>query len=200
MSADIRTQIAALHAEFATLDGSGPSRAERRAAVESYAHGAATVGDQRLRYSVESGDMQSAFTLQASHAGTVDVAPLLAALLGPKAFAAALCKFADQTPDGPAAAERASRMAAISAQLDELETAEEAMIVRSELAGSPIPRRGNARPEIVLALVDSQGDEGDAAHVQEKPRRPAHLVPAAEHESAPRPTAVRSAYLHGGRK
>ena len=200
MIADIQAQIAALQAEAAALENSGPSRAERRAAVEGYAHSVAAVGEQRLQYGVESGDWQSAFSLQASHAGAVDVAPLLAALLGHKAFAAALGKFADQTADGPAAAERAARVAEISNELDRLETKEEAEIVRSEAAGSPIPRRGNARPEILLALVDLQGDEGDAAHVQEKPRRPAHLVPSTEHKPAPPPTAVRSAYLHGGRK
>lgn len=199
MIADIRNQIAAKQAEATALETSGPSRAERRAAAEVYARSAAAVGDQRLQYAVESGDMQSAFTLQASHAGVVDVAPLLAALLGHKAFAAALVKFADQTADGPTAAERAARVAEISNELDRLETDEEALIVGSEAAGSPIPRRGDARPEIVLKLVDPEAVDAAPIRPQPKPGA-ARLVPAAEQDGIPRPAAAKSAYLHRSRE
>ena len=198
MIADIRTQIAALQAERAALGVSGPSRSERRAAAEGYARTVAVLGEQRLQYGLESGDWQSAFSLQATQAGVVDVAPLLAGMLGHKAFAAALCKFAEQSPDAPPAAERVSRMAAIGNELDVLEAAEEAFIVRSENAGLSIPRRGDARPEIVLALVEAQSDESEVVSTQRKPSG-AHLVPAAEQDEAPRPTAVRSAYMRGGR-
>ena len=77
---------------------------------------------------------------------------MLAALLGADVLAAVLNRRVpnDEAPD---AAARSARIVAIDSELDRIEREEEAEIVRRQAAGNPIPRRGDARPEIVLEVV-----------------------------------------------
>lgn len=50
------------------------------------------------------------------------------------------------------AEDRAARLREIDAEADRLERAEEALVRAAEAAGLPILRRGDARPEVVLAF------------------------------------------------
>jgi len=85
-----------------------------------------------------------------------DTGPLLAFLFGDTIKE----KFADAIQqsdykEGPPAAERPKMIKDISAELDQLEFQEEQIIVEAEGVGIPIPRRPDARPEIVLKLENN---------------------------------------------
>lgn len=148
----LRARIAALQAEHEALALTGPNAAERADLVASYCQRAGASAHAGLAFAIATGDLGPALMLRANQAGVADAGPLFAAILGADALAAALCKYI--TPDdGPDAATRAARMVAIDAELDRLEREEEAAVVRSELAGTPIARRADARPEIVLEVV-----------------------------------------------
>lgn len=61
-------------------------------------------------------------------------------------------------PAGSNAASRAACVLAIDAELDDLEGREEALIEASEEAGKPIPRRPDARMEIILGVIDTPSE------------------------------------------
>lgn len=81
---------------------------------------------------------------------SVDVGPLLLALF-PEYVERRLFALMDAVPEGMDSAARRARLAEIDGELDRLESEEEALIEQSEIMGSPIDRRADARPEIVLA-------------------------------------------------
>jgi len=154
--ADLRIEIAALHAERADLANSGPTRTELEAQITTQCHHAATSDEaQRMRNLVANGMAYEAFTLdhrkppQIAH----NLMSVFAAVLGPGRLAAALHEHIAHLPDGSTAAERTARVVAINAELDRLEADEERLIEASELAGAPIARRADARPEIILAVA-----------------------------------------------
>jgi uncharacterized small protein (DUF1192 family) len=74
----------------------------------------------------------------------------LVLLLGAERVTAALLADIDAVPEGLEVAEREQRIAAIDADLDQMEAEEEALIVCAEDAGERLPRRADARPEVVL--------------------------------------------------
>ena len=82
---------------------------------------------------------------------SLDLGPLLLALLGKAVAKKALSAYVDELPEGLAPKARASRLAAIESELHLLETSEEAAIVDAEQHGEVILRRADARPEIILA-------------------------------------------------
>ncbi len=81
----------------------------------------------------------------------VDLAPWLAVLMGADTFAELICaNVGDYAKPGPNAAARAAEIAELQRLLLDAERREEALIVESEATRSPILRRADARPEIVL--------------------------------------------------
>lgn len=157
--ASIRARNEALQREHGALQNAEPNRAETAADFESFCRGAAAAGDQRLAYHTATGNPADAFVLRCMPDGTVTVAPLLAALLGPDKLAAELCRHLPDGPGGPPAAERAERLAAVAAELFEAECVEERLIEASEAAGVPIARRADADPRAVLGVRDVMGDD-----------------------------------------
>jgi hypothetical protein len=67
-------------------------------------------------------------------------------------------------PAGPRAVERVRRVAEIKRTTEEIELAEEALIVEAELTGLPIPRRADCNPAIVLRYAGDT-DTGEPADV-----------------------------------
>lgn len=151
---NLRRKIADLQAERRDVESRGRSRAEVRASIESFARGAAAAGRDRVDRAIIDDDLTAAFTLRDPAPGQYpNIAPLLAALMGADALAAALCVGLDALiPEGMPPEARRVRLAEIAAELDKLETAEERLIEASEARGEPIARRPDCRPEIVLAL------------------------------------------------
>jgi hypothetical protein len=83
--------------------------------------------------------------------GNVDLTPLLCWLAGPTIADRAADMLRARIPEGALTSKEAAAHAAQrKARLRELEVAEELLIRESDSAGEPIPRRGDARPEIVL--------------------------------------------------
>jgi hypothetical protein len=148
-----RASIAALQSELAGHEVAEPSRAERRTHTEAWCQAVALQGDNLLRQALADDNPAAAFAPFMPGA-PLPLAPLLASLLGAEGLAAALSRFVGEMPEGLSAKKRAERTGQIRAELDRLERMEERLIVASETAGTPIQRRGNARPEIVLELVE----------------------------------------------
>ncbi|WHZ11755.1 MAG: hypothetical protein OJF60_002194 [Burkholderiaceae bacterium] len=90
--------------------------------------------------------------LKAAAGQPVVLDPILAIAQGSDAAKAAMRAHLDAVvPEGMTPAARAARIVEIDAALNDLETKEEALICESELTASPIMRRSDARPEIILA-------------------------------------------------
>ena len=81
-----------------------------------------------------------------------DMAPMLCSLFGPE-LKARLGQAIESLPitPGPALKDRPARLQHLRDELDRLERGEERLIREAEAAGEPLERRGDARPEIVLA-------------------------------------------------
>lgn len=150
--AQLRPRIAELQSELAALQASGASHAEVCAGIDAFCRGAAARGDQTLGYAVISGTLGEGLTIRPGPGGVVDLAPVLASVLGADGLATALQRHVRLMEDGPSVAERAARLAEISAELDRHERDEETLIEASEATATPIARRADARPEIVLGV------------------------------------------------
>ena len=147
----LRSRIAALQSEREALVVAGPNAAERAALVRDYCKHAGSAANVGIAYAFATGDLGPALKVRADPSGTLDLAPLLAAVLGPDALAEALCRhIADD--DGPDAATRSARLVSIDTELDKLHNTEEDLVEASEAAGSPIPRRADAPPAVVLRV------------------------------------------------
>lgn len=153
--AQIRTQIERLKAEREPLAQVTCNQPEAKAAIESWAAECVAEGEARFRRAVE----------RIGRTGTVDarpfmvdpdrptdLAPLLAAVVGGPALAAALIAHLGAVHDGLDSEGRARRLAEIDRALDAAEREEERLICESEAAGTPIRRRADVRPEIVLGV------------------------------------------------
>lgn len=88
-----------------------------------------------------------------NHMADVDTGPLLCWLLGDviKTKLTAAIKALPHAPGIPLA-ERPAAVQRLRDEIARLETAEERLIREAEAAGEPVIRRGDARPEIVLAV------------------------------------------------
>lgn len=162
----LRQRIAALTAERSALTSAPRSHAETRADVERWCAAQATIGDGRIGHHVKgvahSGDLNDVFKVSAitgaprGHAGAmpapIDLAPMLASVLGPVALAEILGRHLPADDNGVTAADRRARIVEIEAELFEAECAEERLIEASEAAGAPIARRADMDPRAVLGL------------------------------------------------
>ena len=153
---EIHAELADVRAERDTLASVRCNCEEGRAVVAAWVEGMAAEGAAALRRDLEAVAGTGAFpggSLKVRPDYGKDLAPLLVALIGPKAITRALSEHLDALPDVPPAAERAALIAELDARADALEREEERLICESEDTPTPIMRRPDCRPEIVLALV-----------------------------------------------
>jgi hypothetical protein len=159
----LRKQIAALQAEHLELSSQKRSGAEVGAMVDGMIAGWSAAGLQALGRDlaraangepVDPLTLRSAAPVAAAPPGVAQISlnlgPLLVAMLGPDAVKAAFAGVLATLPPGTDRAERLKRLEAIGAELDALERDEETMIVAS---GGAIERRPDARPQIILAVM-----------------------------------------------
>lgn len=154
----LRAEIAQLQERRDSLKHASPSRDEIKSRLTPHLK-AESDALRRSAGNALLGDDISPLRLRVSPAGFVDLVPVLSLLLGVPAVAKALVSCLDGYVDdnAPSASDRLAELADIAERLDGLELAEEAEVCRLELIGQQAPRRANARPEIVLAVVDDQG-------------------------------------------
>ena len=151
--AGLRTARLPLLAELQTLEAETRDRPRALADINAYCTSAVAEVTGRFAYTVTTGeDLANICSVRARADGKVDLGPLLAALLGPDKLAAALMPFADALPPSIDRAAGTARLAEIATELDALEDAEEFEVCRLEALGLQPPRRGDARPSIVLKL------------------------------------------------
>jgi hypothetical protein len=151
----IRGQIEKLKAEREPLARVTCNQPEARAAIEAWAAARVADGEARFRRSVErigrTGQVDGRpFIVEPDR--PTDLAPLLAAVVGGPALAAALIAHLESVHDGLDTEGRARRIAEIDRALDAAEREEERLICESESTGTPIRRRADCRPEIVLGV------------------------------------------------
>ena len=163
--AALREQIATLQAEQRTLQGQPLWRGDVELQIRGLVHHLHALGSEALSRELErsaAGAFPTPFHVQGNlpigqvngvAPFSVDLGPLLVALLGEEAVLATLLKNKAIIPVGLKPAERTARLAAIAAELDRLEVEEEALIESSEMFGEQITRRRDARPEIILAVT-----------------------------------------------
>jgi len=146
----IRRRIASLQAERDDLTSQTRSRAEIAAQLERQLATWSDAGRAHLSREFSraaAGQPSDPLVLRTNPAGQFNFGPLLCTIMGPDAIRAALLASLEGIPEGVASADRLARIGGLSAQLDDLETQEEGLIVAS--CGA-IERRVDARPEIIL--------------------------------------------------
>ena len=158
----LRETIKALQAERSTLLAQPRSRVEIVAAVDDWVTHSQQQGDAAMHREVaklaagQPAELLRVKGLSVGSAGaavaTIDLGPMLVALLGADAVRAAFLARMETLPEGMDTTARRLRLAEIDAELDTLEAEEEREIETSESTSWPIARRADARPEIVLAL------------------------------------------------
>ena len=139
-------------AERVQLQADTFGQSEARAGIAAHVAAAAAEIDQRLRYCVTTGQLTDVLALRARPDGYVDLAPMLAVLIGPDALAAALDRYALDLPASTDPVATADRLAGIAAELVAIEDAEEVEVCRLEGLGERPARRADADPAIVLKL------------------------------------------------
>jgi len=153
----LRETIARLNLEREAITDAPLSRGEVKARVADWRVEGKARGDAFLKHwvreSAAGAQLRDIFTLKADGHGNVDATGLMFALADPLALDAALSVIVDrEIGEGPDAAGRAARLAEIDAELLRLGHKEEDIIEAAEAAGTPIDRRANADPTVVLRL------------------------------------------------
>lgn len=161
--ADLRAQRIALLNEASETEAQQRSRNEVATYVRKWAAERAEAGTKRLALHVANlatgQDLRDVLKPrgQTTTIGVaVDLSDLLAGLIGAEGLAGVLLRALPEVPEGLDAKPRQERLARIAADLDKLEREEERLIVKAEAVGTPIWRRADARPEIVLALQEPE--------------------------------------------
>lgn len=184
----VRQRIDELKTEAQTLTAAPRARAEVRADILAWCEMQAS--EARTAHVVQNlafgSSLEGALTVRPNFGGALDLAPLLAALIGPERLAEALGAHLDGVADGPTSAGRTSRLAAIDTELFDAERSEEQVIEAAEARGEHVARRGDADPRAVLWLDDHANADTGA-------------VTAAGPDSERRSRLVRSEYLARGR-
>ncbi len=159
----LRVQIAGLKAERLTILRQGRNREEVRGCIDAWLSAAEQQGRDALQIACERALAGQAFTPCHVHGNaavfeapgaaplSLDMGPLLLAILGKSAVKKALSGMVDALPEGLSPQDKVKRLKTIEDELYSLEVAEEAAIVDAELAGESVLRRPDARPEIILA-------------------------------------------------
>lgn len=184
--AEVRNQIEATKQRLAELDVLPQSRSETLAAVRAWcdrtAADSARLLAARVRAVAHGQPLDGALVVRSIAPGApIDVAPLLAALLGPETLAQHLVRFLEGAPEGVTAEQRAASHAKVNAELFALELAEERLIENSEAEGAPIARRGDADPRAVLWVDADDADDAQADTLPGPPTIPTNAE--ARHKS-----------------
>lgn len=153
----VRASLGAVNDRQEKLDAIPRSRSYISAAlakhVQSAADGYAKSLPSTLRQ-IESlrgsPDVFATLFAVAGHSTSVNLAGVFATVLGVEATCRALAPVIEALPEGITDEERAARVAEIRTELVRLGHIEEDLIEASEEAGTPIARRGDALPEVVL--------------------------------------------------
>jgi hypothetical protein len=156
----LRSEIAERTKQLNALENAPQSRADMTQRVEDYAtrahaQASAEIREELRRRSVQSLPLDGLAEIEAG-AGSrkVDLGPMLAALLGPKAFAKALASLLGDVPEGLDAAERAKRITELEVEILTLSRKEEREIRALEAVGLEVIRRADAPPAAVLAFTE----------------------------------------------
>lgn len=148
-----RLAIAALQAERQTLQGNTRDQSEARAEIAAYVARVAEPINERIRYATLGGGIGGDLLhVWPNPNGSIDLGPVLVALLGTDVLTRVLSRHVDELSPASARAERVARLAKIAVELNRLEDLEEATVCELEAQGLRPDRRADARPEIVLAL------------------------------------------------
>ncbi|NEX15783.1 MAG: hypothetical protein C1943_03860 [Halochromatium sp.] len=164
--AGLRTKIETIKSKLVDLDEAGVPPDEYLARIAQWIDKQAQSFETDLEYRFSSlrtaapqGDFVSAFRLRVRGSNdnesiaAADASGMICWLMRDeiKAKLAPLIEGVEYQ-DGPASADRPRLREKLNAQLDTLELQEEALICEAEPAGIIIPRRIDARPEIILSL------------------------------------------------
>lgn len=154
--AAVRVEIAEISASIAAVERVGANLAEAQSRAAAFAAAAHAKGAELIRRAGQAAaagrDIGEVFRAHTQW-DRVDLAPWLAVLMGPDTFAELIgANVGDYAKPGPNAAARAAEVAELKRLLLDAERREEALIVESEATRSPILRRADARPEIVLGV------------------------------------------------
>ncbi len=154
--ATIRDAIAALKADRTATTNAPRPRAESSADIDAQCRAWQEAGRSLFGYPVAMAahglSIRDALKVRPK-GDDVDLGPVLAFVLGADVLAAALAPSLERFDEGPPAADRAAKLAEIDRQMLELERAEEALIMESERAGTPVARRGDADARAVLEVA-----------------------------------------------
>lgn len=161
--AELRSQRIALLNEAHEIEAQPRSRGEVELFVRQWAADRAQAGAARLAHHVANlaagHDLRGVLKAQGQTTTTgvaVDLSDMLAGLIGAEGLAEVLLRALPEVPEGLDTKARAERLARIAADLDKIEREEERLICRAEAVGTPIWRRADARPEVVLALREDE--------------------------------------------
>lgn len=143
----LRTRIAALQAEREALTAQRRSRAEIEAHVSRTVDQWSTAGKASILQDLQRLAAGQPADLLSARGPVLSMGPLLCALLSADHVKAGILATLPGIPDSLDTAARLARIRELDASLDDLETQEEQLIVKSD---GDIQRRVNCRPEIVL--------------------------------------------------
>lgn len=164
--AEIRTEITEAQDRLADVDDSGVPKAEYTARLNAWVDDMAQTFEREAEYGVSALRLpqprpRDVHTLAVPVRGggsyesiaVADAGPMLAFLFGDtlKAKLAEVIQ-ASGYVEGPPTADRPAMRRSLLAELDRLELAEERLIAEAQDIGLDLPRRRDARPEIVLSL------------------------------------------------
>lgn len=147
----LRDERAPLRAQLAELESNDRGVVEATADIVRYCNEAAAERHASITHYCQHGMLDEVFKLHPDPAGRVNVAPLLAALVGPAELASMLGRFVEHLPEIDQKA-RAAKLARVRAKLAELEEAEELAVLALEAAGLQPIRRADADPAVVLKV------------------------------------------------
>lgn len=160
----LRKAIADLQAERLALEQAGLSRQEAEALAREWAAQAAEDGEAMLRsiaVRAQGGNSSHALIDEAIHLRgaanpRIRAGSLVVMALGVDTFMDRLRPHLAALPEAPSREAKAERLVAIAEELDRLESEEERLICQAEAEGHQIGRRGDARPDIVIAPEPAQ--------------------------------------------
>lgn len=146
----IREQITALKGEQAAIISQPFSRDAVERAVRDGVKDCESISEAQTLHTLQRlAAGQPAPLLSVRESSSIDMLPIFVRMLGTAAVTKALLRGLDYIPAGLAPEARASRLAAIVAELHTLESSEEQLI---RDGGEAITRRVDADPAAVLAL------------------------------------------------
>jgi len=143
----IRARIAALQAEREALTAQRRSRAEIAKHIDQTVDAWAAAGTASILHDLQRLAAGQPADLLSARGPVLHLGPVLCAMLGADHVKTGILAALPGIPESLDTAARLTRIRELDSSLDDLETQEEQLIVKS---GGDIQRRANCRPEIVL--------------------------------------------------